>query len=568
MMKTDKIKLAPVLLLAAFFLLSPFFASSNEQLSLSITPPLFQVNLEPGSKWASTIRVINSNSYEITVYPHIFGFQPQGEVGHSSFIPINGSIDLSYTLPGWLEINEGPVTIPGGTSGQVPFFINVPDDASPGGHYAAVMIGTRPPATEGGGSQVRVSSMVSSLFFVRIAGEVEERGDIRDFSPTQKIYQTPEASFVLRFENKGNVHIQPQGDIVIYNMWGKERGIIPINHKTRFGNVMPESIRRFTFDWKGENSLLESGRYKAIATLTYGESGRKTVHYTTYFWVIPLVPVASILGGILLFIFFLAFSIRAYIRKALQLASPEFGMAYFVPAEPRPAVKYAQVAKKTERNKPVISMKVLARPVTEGVIDLRKAVEHTTQGKERALADERTDFTSFIVKYRFFFGFLAVLVVGVASTMIYFSQVLLSERSFDVFIQEGDGEIVLSSEEVIKDRLLEMHLMEQTEDVDGAEELEETLTAEEKNNLTVTVLNASGVAGLAAETAVALERRGIMVERLGTTERSRDGKNMVKYSEFKEKEAVYIAELLDAQMERMSEGEPETDVVVIIGDGS
>ena len=79
---------------------------------------------------------------------------------------------------------------------------------------------------------------------------------------------------------------------------------IPINAQTHFGNVLPNSIRKFEFTWKGEQSLSDIGRYKAVVTLGYGIEGRKFQSSATYFWVIPVKSVLMVLGGALFIVLF------------------------------------------------------------------------------------------------------------------------------------------------------------------------------------------------------------------------------------------------------------------------
>ena len=108
---------------------------------------------------------------------------------------------------------------------------------------------------------MKISSFVSSLLFVNIKGDVVESGRIREFSTSQSLYQTPNVDFSVRFENTGNTHVHPQGEVTIYNMWGKERGQVMINNQDDdFGNVLPQSIRRFQFSWSGEQSLFDMAR--------------------------------------------------------------------------------------------------------------------------------------------------------------------------------------------------------------------------------------------------------------------------------------------------------------------
>lgn len=317
-----------IFIFSAILLLTATFAHAQTQgLALTVTPPLFQLTIGPGETWSSSLKVVNSNSYDVTYYTEVVDFVPEGEGGQSAFIPLvsppPGEATSTASLAGWIEVTSEPFTVPRGTSGDVPFTVRVPIDAPPGGHYAAILVGTEPGERVEGGPSMRISSMVSSLMFVRIKGEVIESGRIREFRTKDELYQTARADFVLRFENTGNAHLRPQGAVTIYNMWGKERGKVLINEKGEFGNALPQSTRRYEFSWEGENSVFDIGRYRAEATLTYGQEAKQNALYATYFWVVPIVPVAISLGAVLLFISVAVWFIRRYIRRSLE----QYGIA-------------------------------------------------------------------------------------------------------------------------------------------------------------------------------------------------------------------------------------------------
>lgn len=185
-------------------------------------------------------------------------------------------------------------------------------------------------------------------------------------------------------------------------MWGKERGMIPVNQKTTFGNVLPESVRKFNFSWKGEPSPLEIGRYKAIATLSYGNESKQNSTSITSFWVVPLVPVLSFLGTILLIGLTIAWFVRSYVRRALGVHGAVL--------ESRPSQKTA---------------KILAQPLVDGVMDLRKIA----QKKE---AEKRMTMGDYVAKYKLFFLFIIVLVVIFFIAQIFFGDVLLPEKNFEI----------------------------------------------------------------------------------------------------------------------------------------
>lgn len=422
------------------------FAYGANSLSVSVTPPLFQLAIGPGETWSSSIKVVNSNSYDVTYYAKVVNFEPNGEDGSSSFVPLVNEFSdpamQTYSLASWIDISHEPIVVRRGSSAQIPFTIRIPIGAEPGGHYGAILIGTEPGTITSTGSTMKVSSMVSSLLFVRIKGDAVENGRIREFTTTYNLYQKPQADFVLRFENTGNVHLEPQGNITIYNMWGKERGKVSMVAENGFGNVLPQSIRKFTFSWEGEQSLFDIGPYSAVVTLNYGEEGKRNVSASTYFWVVPVVPVAITLGVLLTGIIGIAWFIRRYIHRALILERARLG--YTPDQKPHTPIE------------PVHStIETYIEPIKEGVIDLRALSNvrasrpaqlsptnnQSASSVYRAPSADSTSLTlgEFVSKYRLFFVFMLFCVVVSIGIWHYFQGVLVSERDFeihDVKVQE------------------------------------------------------------------------------------------------------------------------------------
>ncbi len=397
-------------------------AGAEEKLTLTITPPLFQLTIGPGGIWSSSVKIVNTNSYDLTLYASVMNFEANGEGGSGKFTPIieDGNEASVNSLAQWIEVSKKPIFIPKEKSAEIPFSVRIPENAPPGGHYAAILVGTQPLSDKSEGPVIRVSSLVSSLLFVRIKGDVREEGNIREFSTGKTFYQKPEVDFTLRFENIGNVHLQPQGDIVIYNMWGKERGKILINQKTHFGNVLSKSVRKFEFEWQGEAHPLEVGRYTAVVTLAFGKEARQNISATTYFWVVPLKSTLGILGSFIAFILFMAWAIRAYIKRVLEIEKGSIG---FIPQKSQPQKS---------------QLKVLARPIMEGIIDLRSLRDRAKQTRNDTQNRRETFSVSFALfkKYFKFFLFAALFIFGLIAVTIFFKQVLMKERTFEIIVPE------------------------------------------------------------------------------------------------------------------------------------
>jgi hypothetical protein len=430
-----KITIVSIFLFLTLVSVVPFVSHAESQ-SLSVTPPLFQLSVEPGDIWQSSIRIVNPNEFPLTVYTEVVNFLPEGEGGQGKFMPVIQGDNAKATLAEWISIARGPHVIPAGQTQEVSFFVETPPDAAPGGHFAAILVNTEPPKDDASGPLALVTTQtVASLFFTRIEGDVFENADIREFSVEDRPLELPEAEFSLRFENKGNVHIQPQGDIIIMNMWGTTRGIIPVNHDTHFGNVLPTSIRDFRFTWKGERSLTDIGRYKAIATLAYGEDGVKSVTATTYFWVIPIKGALVTLAFLVVFIGGITWMIRLYIRRMLILAGvdpdkEESGQRFHTERE---------VASKVQKR----TYKEIAAPLREGTLDLRARLR---DAHETTLV--LSTIIGFIIQYKKFFVALLILILGFVGLVRYVSEVRTTETEYEITITEGEAERVLTDEQI------------------------------------------------------------------------------------------------------------------------
>lgn len=402
------------------------YAADTSSLTITVTPPLFQATQAPGTEWRSQLRVVNSNNYDIAVTIVPQDFHPDGETGNAVLEEgAKGDPTDSHRMSGWIEVPPGVITIKRGSTAELPFTIRVPINADPGGHYGGLLVSTQPGNT-GAGSGAGISSGISSLIFMRVPGDVIEKGSIRDFYTQKNVIETPDARFVLRFENEGNVHIVPQGNIVITNMWGKVRGKVNINESSTFGNVLPASTRKFEFAWKElDPSPLEVGRYKAVATIVYGVEGRQTVERTVYFWIVPFKPVATILGSLFFFIWFISWSIRRYIKKALKMERTRLGMSE------EEFISHRQGASE-KTTQPALTFKALKQPLREASLDLSRGKNISTQPTSTMGGKTKLKKVSKLKLYRPAIIFAIVLLSGVSLISWYFVEVFQDERAYHV----------------------------------------------------------------------------------------------------------------------------------------
>ncbi|MDD4902032.1 MAG: hypothetical protein PHE24_02745 [Patescibacteria group bacterium] len=353
-----------------FFIIFSFFliftpglvwAANDSALALTITPPLMKINMEPGESLATAVNAVNNNSYPVTVYAKIVDFADNGN-GEIKFLN-NGNLpetpeNKSVYLSQWITLSQEKQDLPPFQTATFSFSIDVPLNAQPGGHYAAILIGTNPPAETAKGTEIKVTSYISSLILARVAGAIEEKGMIREFTFSNRIYRGGEGNFRVRFDNLGNVHLAPTGDIRIFDMFGKQQGEIPVNIASDFGNVLPKGERTWdNLKWSGDNFFLIN-RYRAELSLSYGEQAKQTEFATFFFWGFNWRWLSLIGGGLLLFLVLIFIFVRYYIRRSVKGLEKQ--------------LKAAETARKKAEKKTIKEAGAAEKLEEKKVIDLRK----------------------------------------------------------------------------------------------------------------------------------------------------------------------------------------------------
>lgn len=282
---------------------------------LEISPPLVELNTDPGKTVTFEIRLRNITQGTLIAKPSVDDFVAAGEEGQPKLLTEANAEPSPYSIKGWAraipevrlvsqEIKATTVTL------------DVPKDASPGGHYGVVRYTALPPELEGTG--VALSASIGSLVLVKVSGDIKENAKIEEFFTTQaskrkSLFEYGPITFVERVKNEGNVHFKPIGTIRITNMFGKEAGVLTINEKG--GNVLPASIRKFE---QTLNKKWMFGRYNAEANIQYGG---KNLSGSLSFWVIPYKLIAIILGVLTILFVALRKLLKWYTHRAIAKAT-------------------------------------------------------------------------------------------------------------------------------------------------------------------------------------------------------------------------------------------------------
>ena len=283
--------------------------------ALTVSPARFEITGDPGTTLAGEIEVFNEQEGIRTFFTSYENFEPSGDSGAPHFI---GAKDGLAT---WIR-SDSKVVLESGKRVVVPYSITIPQNAEPGGHFAAIFFGSQEPGAQGGG-QVSVGGKIGVLVLLRVSGEVVEGGGLLEFAAkdNQRFFSTLPVTFAYRINNTGGDRVVPHGEVTIKNTIRITSSKLLANENE--GSVLPSSARKFEVVWGNEPSAspeekglgffemvgkqwseFHFGWYTANLNLVWGDDLSQTASATYSFFIIPwqLLLVIIVIGAVLWFV--------------------------------------------------------------------------------------------------------------------------------------------------------------------------------------------------------------------------------------------------------------------------
>ncbi len=334
-------------LAAAFYSFQAFAAPSS--ISITTSPILLNLNIEPGSSSVQTVEMMNNSDSPLPINLELKTFSAQGSSGDAQINSIPpASPEIQY-------ITFSPVSFVAQPRvwTKVKVTISLPKNASLGYYYAIVFQPVYQKVVPASGRNIIEGS--NAILVLLNTNSINEKKSVQvaSFKVSQGIYQYLPASFGVNIRNSGNIYLAPHGDIYISRTSsGKTIAALPVNGAS--GNVLPQSNRIFTTSWydgfpvykpvlKNGNqaydkqgqpettltwnsaniSKLRFGKYYARLLMTYS-NGSKTVilNGQLSFWVIPWEIIAGVILIIAIIVLNTYFIGRTTYRKVSNIKKP------------------------------------------------------------------------------------------------------------------------------------------------------------------------------------------------------------------------------------------------------
>jgi hypothetical protein len=316
---------------AVLLILSPLSASAATSTTTvpatngyRLSPVRTDLTISPGASEAVTVYIQNASSAVENLQVIINDFEaPTNESGNPALL-LNGSTAPTHSLKQFVSVPRSTFTLQPNQQQAVTVNINIPTGTASGGYYGAVRFA---PIGIGGNKNVNLSASVASLVLVTVPGDLIDQLSISGFGvahnnsvqPHKFFFSNKNLQALVSFQNSGNVQEQPFGKILL-KKGSTTVDSFAVNNSDDPGNVLPNSIRRFTVPLEKVGSF---GKYKIEGNFGYGSKGQ-LLTATATFYVIPIAVIIIVILLILL-ILFLIFGLprllRSYNRRVIARAN-------------------------------------------------------------------------------------------------------------------------------------------------------------------------------------------------------------------------------------------------------
>jgi hypothetical protein len=215
------------------------FAQNTNTFSLVIEPAYQEVEIpEDQEDVTTTITIKNPSDNSQQVELFAFDFKQSDHFGSISLL--NGITEkYPHTLASFLSFEKSSITINAQSEETINIVVQNRATLSPGGHYAAVIIRS---LNEQINQQQKILPAISSLLLVRKSGGERINLSLKDFGwkPKSIVTKIP-TKINLTFENGGNTHVIPRGQIKILDMFNRVVFQGTINDSSLY--LLPGTIR-------------------------------------------------------------------------------------------------------------------------------------------------------------------------------------------------------------------------------------------------------------------------------------------------------------------------------------
>jgi hypothetical protein len=243
----------------------PTMARAEGPVNVRVTPSRFDLSLDPGSTHVAEFVLENDSQEAVHVQTSIHTMNPTQGSGALQVAQVEDEQAVSH----WFQPAESDFSVPAHEAYLYRLPIQVPSTAGPGGRYISVLFAVETRQEDIPNANFIIRSRIGALFFLTVNGDIQKQGRLREVS-VPRLMVLPRQLVKATFQNTGNVHIQPFGELQLRKTNGD---IVWRKDIDEYGSLttLPGAERTLDMHW---DIPITAGVYQLVVALqdTNGES--------------------------------------------------------------------------------------------------------------------------------------------------------------------------------------------------------------------------------------------------------------------------------------------------------
>jgi len=228
----------------------------QDSLGIAVDQSVFSIDVAPGESGNFVLNISNISSKDVQEKINL-------KMAETSYDDNNQIIlapekNENQKIGNWVKISENDFALNGGETKEVILSLSVPNDSLAGSYTGILMVGSSPNPAKG----TAIGGRIGVHVLINVKGDISGKGWLVSFKTPFIAEKNP--IFKTEYENQGNIHYVPHGEIRIANLFGKN--LETLNVEKHF--VFPG--KKFTFESVWEK-YPRWGIYQAVASFVDGD---------------------------------------------------------------------------------------------------------------------------------------------------------------------------------------------------------------------------------------------------------------------------------------------------------
>lgn len=207
--------------------------------SIALSPVSKSYKFDAGTTHSDSLTVINDGTvgYDFKVYAAPYSVT--GEDYKPDFFTTRKNTDIES----WVKFEQTTYTLEAGESLKLPYTVEVPADATPGGHYGVIFVETQPKDSQRETSSVERKKRIGTLLYATVNGTFEMGGTFKGIRTPGLQFTSPLKS-ELNVENTGNSDFQVETVLAVSDLFGNRKFT-----DTKKYQLLPKTERKIVLTW-------------------------------------------------------------------------------------------------------------------------------------------------------------------------------------------------------------------------------------------------------------------------------------------------------------------------------